>query len=81
VDPETEKIVDAEKRAATPEMCLEVSCCLFVVCLFCLLFVVCLLFDVVCCLQVLRKITDDNVRLMGLNPQWCRPDWMIVQGK
>jgi hypothetical protein len=53
IDPETEKVVDGEKRVATPEMCVE----------------------------VLRKITDDNVRLMGLNPQWCRPDWMIVQGR
>jgi DNA-directed RNA polymerase II subunit RPB1 len=51
VDAETEKIVNGEKRVATPEMVVE----------------------------VLRKISDDNVRLMGLNPKWCRPDWMIVQ--
>lgn len=31
------------------------------------------------CLEVLRKVTDDNVKAMGLNPKWCRPDWMIVQ--
>ena len=51
VDQDTEKVVNGEKRPATPEMVLE----------------------------VLKKITDDNVKLMGLNPQWARPDWMIIQ--
>lgn len=51
LDQETEKVVNGEKRVATPEMVLE----------------------------VFRKISDDNVRVMGLNPKWCRPDWMIVQ--
>jgi DNA-directed RNA polymerase II subunit RPB1 len=51
VDADTEKIVNGEKRVATPEMVVE----------------------------VLRKITDENVRLMGLSTRWCRPDWMVVQ--
>eukprot|EP01114_Cavostelium_apophysatum_P013538 TRINITY_DN32_c0_g1_i1.p1 TRINITY_DN32_c0_g1~~TRINITY_DN32_c0_g1_i1.p1 ORF type:complete len:1763 (-),score=484.60 TRINITY_DN32_c0_g1_i1:80-5368(-) len=28
--------------------------------------------------SILKRITDEDCRLMGLNPQWARPDWMVV---
>ena len=27
--------------------------------------------------RLFRRITDEDVAFMGLNPRWCRPDWMI----
>jgi len=27
--------------------------------------------------RLFRRITDEDVSFMGLNPRWCRPDWMI----
>ncbi|RYH23447.1 hypothetical protein EON65_17735 [archaeon] len=28
--------------------------------------------------EVFKKITDEDVRLLGFNPQYARPDWMLV---
>lgn len=28
--------------------------------------------------EVFKKITDDDVQLLGFNPQYARPDWMLV---
>ncbi|KAH9687909.1 hypothetical protein KPL70_014946 [Citrus sinensis] len=30
-------------------------------------------------LEVLARITDEDCQLLGLNPQYTRPDWMILQ--
>lgn len=27
---------------------------------------------------ILKRISDDDCRAMGLNPEWARPDWMII---
>lgn len=27
---------------------------------------------------ILKRISDEDCRLMGLNPQWARPDWMVL---
>lgn len=35
-----------------------------------------LLFQV---LSVLKRITDEDCELLGLNPKYARPDWMILQ--
>lgn len=29
-------------------------------------------------LEIFKKITDEECLLMGLNPEWARPDWMIM---
>lgn len=29
--------------------------------------------------RVLERISDDDCRLMGLNPEHCRPDWAIIR--
>jgi len=29
-------------------------------------------------LEVLRRIPDEDCRLLGLDPRWARPDWLIV---
>lgn len=28
--------------------------------------------------EILRRISDDDCRLIGLDPQWSRPDWMML---
>ncbi|EGG15801.1 RNA polymerase II largest subunit [Cavenderia fasciculata] len=28
--------------------------------------------------NILKRISDDDARSMGLNPDWARPDWMVV---
>ncbi|KAJ1495399.1 hypothetical protein T484DRAFT_1762615 [Baffinella frigidus] len=28
-------------------------------------------------LDILRRVTDDDVIIMGLDPRFCRPDWMV----
>mmetsp|Transcript_5565 Transcript_5565/g.8472 ORF Transcript_5565/g.8472 Transcript_5565/m.8472 type:complete len:1747 (-) Transcript_5565:289-5529(-) len=28
--------------------------------------------------DILRKVSDDDVRALGLDPQWARPEWLIV---
>ena len=28
--------------------------------------------------NILRKISDDDVRTLGLDPKWARPEWLIV---
>uniref|UniRef100_A0A9I9D6E9 DNA-directed RNA polymerase subunit n=1 Tax=Cucumis melo TaxID=3656 RepID=A0A9I9D6E9_CUCME len=30
-------------------------------------------------LGILKRITDDDCKLLGLNPKYARPDWMILQ--
>ena len=30
-------------------------------------------------LEIFRKISDDDCRLLGFNPKYSRPDWMIIQ--
>lgn len=30
-------------------------------------------------LSVLKRITDEDCELLGLNPKYARPDWMILQ--
>ena len=30
-------------------------------------------------LGVLKRISDEDCQLLGLNPQYARPDWMILQ--
>ena len=30
-------------------------------------------------LRLFRRISDDESFLLGLNPKWCRPDWLICQ--
>lgn len=30
-------------------------------------------------LSVLKRISDDDCKLLGFNPQYARPDWMILQ--
>ena len=30
-------------------------------------------------LSVLKRISDEDCQLLGLNPQYARPDWMILQ--
>jgi DNA-directed RNA polymerase beta' subunit len=35
------------------------------------------LFDQV--LNVLKRISDEDCLLLGLNPKYARPDWMILQ--
>lgn len=31
------------------------------------------------CLKVLRRISDEHCELMGFNPKFCRPDWLISE--
>ena len=28
-------------------------------------------------LKLFRRITDDECKILGLNPNWCRPEWLI----
>lgn len=30
-------------------------------------------------LSVLKRISDEDCQLLGLNPKFARPDWMILQ--
>lgn len=30
-------------------------------------------------LSVLKRISDEDCQLLGLNPKYARPDWMILQ--
>lgn len=30
-------------------------------------------------LEILKKISDDDVRKLGLDPKWCHPSWLILQ--
>lgn len=30
-------------------------------------------------LSILKRITDEDCQLLGLNPKYARPDWMILQ--
>lgn len=30
-------------------------------------------------LSILKRITDEDCTTLGLNPQFARPDWMILQ--
>ena len=30
-------------------------------------------------LKIFKRISDDDVHFIGLNPKWSRPDWMICQ--
>lgn len=30
-------------------------------------------------LNVLKRISDEDCMLLGLNPKYARPDWMILQ--
>lgn len=30
-------------------------------------------------LSILKRISDDDCKLLGFNPQYARPDWMILQ--
>lgn len=30
-------------------------------------------------LSVLKRISDEDCQLLGFNPQYARPDWMILQ--
>jgi DNA-directed RNA polymerase II subunit RPB1 len=29
-------------------------------------------------MELFKKITDEQCLLLGLNPEWARPDWMIL---
>lgn len=31
------------------------------------------------CLKVLQKVSNDDCKLMGLNPEFCRPEWTIIK--
>ena len=31
------------------------------------------------CLRILQKLTDDDCRALGFDPEYGRPDWMILQ--
>ncbi|GBG34377.1 DNA-directed RNA polymerase subunit [Hondaea fermentalgiana] len=30
-------------------------------------------------LEILKKISDEDARILGLNPKWCHPSWLILQ--
>ena len=30
-------------------------------------------------LSILKRISDEDCQLLGLNPKYARPDWMILQ--
>lgn len=29
-------------------------------------------------LEILRRVSDDDCRVLGFDPRYCRPDWMIL---
>jgi DNA-directed RNA polymerase II subunit RPB1 len=30
-------------------------------------------------LEIFSRIGDDDIKLLGFNPQWCRPEWLILR--
>lgn len=31
------------------------------------------------CLKVLQRVSNEDCKLMGLNPEYCRPEWTIIK--
>ena len=29
-------------------------------------------------LSILKRVSDDDCRAIGLDPEWARPDWMVL---